>query len=107
MVTVRPLFSLSGYTLTGIAVCLHFVFMNARALYCSIQYSLKDTSGFSDFAPSLGAAVVQFFPPRQCNEIHNGGVLLGDGYDLVRMDGSQVCFGFQEGNIDACQEQSL
>jgi len=83
----------------------NFKFAKGKQVNCVVS-GWGDTSGFSEFAQSLGAAVLQFFPPRQCNEIHNGGVLLGDGYDLVRMDGSQVCFGFQEGNIDACQGDS-
>jgi len=31
-----------------------------------------DTSGWSDFADDLGAAVLQFFPPLTCNCLYGG-----------------------------------
>ena len=30
-----------------------------------------------------------------------------NSYDAVKMDGTQVCFGFEEGGIDTCQGKTL
>jgi len=64
------------------------------------------TNGFSEFSDSLKAAVLTFFSPKQCNKMINGGFLMPDGLNMVEMDGTQVCFGREEGEIDACQGDS-
>jgi len=98
-------FSFTNYVRPACLPPINLKFGKNSNVHCLVS-GWGDTTGWSNFATNLGAAVLKFYTPEQCNRMYNGGILLGPGYDMVVNDGTQVCFGFEEGKIDACQGDS-
>lgn len=71
VIKVKNPFTFTSYVKPACLPPQNLKFATSKPVNCVVS-GWGDTTGYSEFAPVLGAAVLQFFTPKECNHLYNG-----------------------------------